>query len=153
MTVHEATRYASVGPSRGVTDVPADPKQSEVVKQINEAFQAAQARLAQLREAVERNSDLARANAKATVLKDQKERAFKELGEVVYRQIQKGRLELPAGFASALKAIEAAEQAAEAHARELTDILREGEEVAERLKVGKNAPKPQTVLGPGNKRR
>ncbi|MCP3061736.1 hypothetical protein LXT21_23400 [Myxococcus sp. K38C18041901] len=133
--------------------MPADPKQSDVVKQINEAFQAAQARLAQLREAVERNSDLARANAKATVLKDQKERALKELGELVYRQIQKGRLELPASFASALKAIEAAEQAAEAHARELTDILREGEEVAERLKVGKNAPKPQTVLGPGNKRR
>ncbi|TQF12383.1 aminoacyltransferase [Myxococcus llanfairpwllgwyngyllgogerychwyrndrobwllllantysiliogogogochensis] len=153
MTVHEPTRYASIGSSRGVTHVAADAKQSEVVKQINEAFQAAQARLAQLREAVERNTDLARANARATVLKDQKDRALKELGDLVYRQIQKGRLELPAGFASALKAIEAAEQAAEAHARELTDILREGEEVAERLKVGKNAPKPQTVLGPGNKKR
>ncbi|MFY2561909.1 hypothetical protein ACN469_30215 [Corallococcus terminator] len=131
----------------------ADSKQSDVVKQINEAFEAAQARLAQLREAVERNTDLARANAKATVLKDQKDRALKELGDLVYRQIQKGKLELPAGFASALKGIEAAEQAAEAHARELTDILREGEEVAERLRVGKNAPKPQTVLGPGNKKR
>lgn len=131
----------------------ADPKQSEVVKQINEAFQAAQARLAQLREAVERNTDLARANAKATVLKDQKERALKELGEVVWRQVQKGKLELPAGFASVLKAVEAAEQAAEAHARELTDILREGEEVAERLKVGKNAPRPQTNLANGGRKR
>ncbi|AGC45494.1 MULTISPECIES: hypothetical protein [Myxococcus] len=131
----------------------ADAKQTEVMKQINEAFQSAQARLTQLREAVERNTDLARANAKATVLKDQKDRALKELGELVYRQIQKGKLELPAGFASALKSIEAAEQAAEAHARELTDILREGEEIAERLKVGKNAPKPQTVLAPGNKKR
>ncbi|MFP2931671.1 hypothetical protein ACLESO_42105 [Pyxidicoccus sp. 3LG] len=131
----------------------ADPKQSEVLKQINEAFQAAQARLAQLREAVERNTDLARANARATVLKDQKEKALKELGEVVWRQVQKGKLELPAGFASMLKAVEAAEQAAEAHARELTDILREGEEVAERLKVGKNATKPQTVLAQGGKKR
>ncbi len=131
----------------------ADPKQSEVVKQINEAFQAAQARLAQLREAVERNTDLARANAKSTVLKDQKERALKELGEVVWRQVQKGKLDLPAGFASALKAVEAAEQAAEAHARELTDILREGDEVAERLKVGKNATKPQTIVANGGKKR
>jgi flagellar hook-associated protein FlgK len=133
--------------------VAADPKQSEVVKQINEAFQAAQARLAQLREAVERNTDLARANAKATVLKDQKDRALKELGEVVWRQVQKGKLELPAGFASLLKGVEAAEQAAEAHARELTDILREGEEVAERLKVGKNATKPQTIVANGGKKR
>ncbi|MBZ4422064.1 hypothetical protein [Myxococcus sp. RHSTA-1-4] len=131
----------------------ADPKQSEVVKQINQAFQEAQARLAQLREAVERNTDLARANARTTVLKDQKERALKELGEVVWRQVQKGKLELPAGFASVLKAVEAAEQAAEAHARELTDILREGEEVAERLKVGKNATKPQTILANGGKKR
>ncbi|MFP2903608.1 hypothetical protein ACLESD_00745 [Pyxidicoccus sp. 3LFB2] len=131
----------------------ADPKQSEVVKQINEAFQAAQARLAQLREAVERNTDLARANARSTILKDQKERALKELGEVVWRQVQKGRLELPAGFASVLKAVEAAEQAAEAHVRELTDILREGEEVAERLKVGKNATKPQTIVANGGKKR
>jgi len=131
----------------------ADPKQSEVVKQIHEAFQEAQARLAQLREAVERNTDLARANAKSTVLKDQKERALKELGEAVWRQVQKGRLELPASFASALNAVEAAEQAAEAHARELTEILREGEEVAERLKGGKNATKPQTIVANGGKKR
>ena len=130
-----------------------DPKQSEVMKQINEAFKAAQGRLAELREAVERNTDLARANAKATVLRDQKDRALKELGELVWRNLQKGKLELPAGFAAALKAVEAAEQAAEAHARELTDILQEGAEVAERLKVGKNAPKPQTVLATGGKRR
>jgi len=131
----------------------ADSKQSEVVKQINEAFQEAQARLAQLREAVERNTDLARANARTTVLKDQKEKALKDLGEAVWRQVQKGRLELPAGFAAALKAVEAAEQAAEAHARELTDILMEGEEVAARLKDQKNAQRPQRVLVPGTKKR
>jgi hypothetical protein len=43
--------------------VAADPKQSEVMKQINEAFQAAQERLAQLRQAVDQNTELARANA------------------------------------------------------------------------------------------
>nr|WP_226994328.1 hypothetical protein [Myxococcus hansupus] len=136
-----------------MTDLAADSKQSEVVKQINEAFEAAQARLAQLREAVERNTDLARANARTTVLKDQKEKAFRELGEAVWRQQQKGRLTLPAGFEAALKAIEAAEQAAEAHARELTDILMEGAEVAARLNEQKKAPKPQRVLVPGTKKR
>ncbi len=131
----------------------ADAKQSEVMRQINEAFQAAQERLAQLRQAVDQNTELARANARSTVLKDQKEKALKELGDAVWRQVQKGKLQLPQGFASALKAVEAAEQAAEAHARELTDILREGEEVAERLKGGKNASKPQTVVAPGGKKR
>ncbi|AEI67266.1 hypothetical protein [Corallococcus macrosporus] len=131
----------------------ADSKQSEVVKQINEAFQAAQDRLAQLREAVERNTDLARANARATVLKDQKEKALKELGEAVWRQVQRGRLELPSGFGAALEAVEAAEQAVEASARELTDLLREGEEVAQRLNEQKNAPRPQRVLVPGAKKR
>ncbi|NVJ02000.1 hypothetical protein HV824_28290 [Myxococcus sp. AM009] len=153
MTGSESARYAIVDFSRSVTDLAADSKQSEVVKQINDAFQAAQARLAELREAVERNTDLARANARTTVLKDHKEKALKELGEAVWRQVQKGRLELPAGFGAALKAVEAAEQAVEAHARELTDLLREGDEVAERLKEQKNAPRPQRVLVPGAKKR
>lgn len=126
---------------------------TETMKQIQQAFEAAQARLSQLREAVERNTELARAHGRATLLKDQKEQALRELGEAVWRQVQKGTLELPPGFGKALKAVRDAEQAAEAHAREITDILREGEEVAERLKVGKNAPKPQTVLASAAKKR
>ncbi|MBJ6765564.1 hypothetical protein KRR26_04150 [Corallococcus sp. M34] len=131
----------------------ADAKQTEIMKQIQEAFQASQARLNQLREAVERNTELARAHGRATLLKDQKEQAYRELGEAVWRQVQKGKLELPAAFARVLKQVEDAEQAAEAHAREITDILREGEEIAERLKGGKNVAKPQTVLVSGTKKR
>ncbi|RKH09255.1 hypothetical protein D7V97_17210 [Corallococcus sp. CA053C] len=131
----------------------ADPKQSEVMRQINEAFQAAEAKLARLREAVERNTELARANGKAAFLKDKKEQAHRELGEAVWQSVQQGRLELPAGFARLLASIAAAEKASADHAAQLTDLLREGEEVAERLKVGKSVAKPQTVVASGTKKR
>ena len=119
--------------------------QSEVVKQIQQAFQAAQAQLAQLREQVSHTAELARLNSQGNYLQMEKEKALRELGEAVWRQVQKGKLELPASLAPALKAVEAAEQKAAAHASEITDILQEGEARAARLK-GKNDSRPQTPL-------
>ncbi|RKH55453.1 MULTISPECIES: hypothetical protein [Corallococcus] len=129
----------------------ADPKQTEVMRQINEAFQAAEAKLAKLREAVERNTELARANGKAAFLKDKKEQTHRELGEAVWQAVQAGRLELPPNFARLLQSIAAAEKAAADHAASLTDLLREGEEVADRLKV-KTVAKPQKVVASGTKK-
>ncbi|RKH13817.1 hypothetical protein D7Y13_31625 [Corallococcus praedator] len=136
----------------------ADPKQSEVMKQINEAFQAAESKLAKLREAVERNTELARANGKAAFLKDKKEQTHREFGEAVWQSIQQGRLTLPPGFDRFLAAIAAAEKASADHAAQLTDLLREGEEAAERLKVSKppvakSVARPQTVVATGTKKR
>jgi len=76
----------------------------------------------------------------------------RELGEAVFKQVQKGKLELPASLASTLKAVEAAEQKAAAHAAEISDILQEGVEVAARLK-GKNDGKAQTALAPKPKKK
>jgi hypothetical protein len=130
----------------------ADVKQTEVMKQIQQAFQAAQAQLAQLREAVTHTAELARLNSRGNSLQMEKDKALRELGEAVWRQVQKGKLELPSSLAAQLKAVEAAEQRAAAHASEITDILQEGEAVAARLK-GKSEARVQTPLAPKPKRK
>ncbi|MDY7232864.1 hypothetical protein [Hyalangium rubrum] len=126
--------------------------QTDVMKQIQQAFQAAQAQLAQLREAVTHTAELARLNSQGNYLQMEKEKALRELGEAVWRQVQKGKLELPSSLAQAVKAVEAAEQRAAAHAHEISDILQEGVEVAARLK-GKNDGKAQTSLAPKPKKK
>jgi uncharacterized protein (DUF2267 family) len=130
----------------------ADVKQSEVLKQIQQAFQAAQAQLAQLREQVSHTEELARLNSQGNFLQMEKDKALRNLGEAVWRLVQKGKLELPPSLASAVKAVEAAEQKAMAHASDVTDILQEGEALAARLK-GKNDGKAQTGLAPKPKRK
>ncbi|WP_224248311.1 hypothetical protein [Hyalangium gracile] len=127
-------------------------KQQDVLKQIQQAFQSAQAQLAQLREAVTHTAELARLNSRGNSLQMEKEKAYRELGEAVWRMVQKGKLELPASLASVVKSVEAAEQRAAAHAAEITDILQEGEAVAARLK-GKNDGKVQTPLAPRPKKK
>ena len=121
-----------------------DPKQNEVIKQIQQAFQQAQGQMAQLRTAVERTAELARMKSESDFLKHQKARAYEQLGEAVYRLVQKGKLDVPV-LAAELKAVEDAERKAELQASAILDILREGEEAAARLKV-KNEPAPKNVV-------
>ena len=116
----------------------ADPKQSETLRQIQEAFQSAQSQMTQLRQQVEKHAELARAKTQNDFIQTEKERALRELGEAVFKQVQKGKLELSSTFAPLLKAVEQAQQKAEAQAREISDLLQEGEETAQRLKQ-KNA--------------
>lgn len=130
----------------------ADVKQSDVMKQIQQAFQTAQAQLAQLREAVTHTEELARLNSRGNSLQMAKDKALRDLGEAVWRQVQKGKLELPSTLAQVVKAVEAAEQQHAANAAEITDILAEGELVAARLK-GKNDGKAQTSLAPKPKKK
>ncbi|OJH41756.1 hypothetical protein [Cystobacter ferrugineus] len=112
----------------------ADPKQSEALRQLQAAFESAQQKMSQLRKQVETHSALAEAKARSDLLQAEKERVMRELGEAVFKQVQKGRLELPTSFAPLLKAIDQVQLKVEAQAREITDLLQEGEEAAQRLK-------------------
>jgi hypothetical protein len=121
-----------------------DPKQNEVIQQIQQAFQKAQGQMAQLRTAVERTAELARMKSESDFLKLQKSRAYEQLGEAVYRLVQKGKLD-GSVLAPELKAVEEAERKAEIQASAILDILKEGEEAAARLKV-KTEPAPKNVV-------
>ncbi|HEX8826161.1 MAG TPA: hypothetical protein VF794_40020, partial [Archangium sp.] len=92
----------------------ADPKQSETLRQIQQAFQSAQSQMTQLRQQVEKHAELARAKTQHDFIQKEKERALRELGEAVLSQVRKGRLELPSSLAPLLKAVEQVEKKAEA---------------------------------------
>ena len=93
-----------------------------------------------LRKQVETHSALAQAKTQSDFLQKEKERVMRELGEAVFKQVQKGRLELPTSFAPLLKAIEQVQLKVEAQAREISDLLQEGEEAAQRLKQKNTGP-------------
>jgi CO dehydrogenase/acetyl-CoA synthase epsilon subunit len=128
-----------------------DPKQSEVFQQIQQTFQQAQGQMAQLRNAVERTAELARMKAESDYLVLAKKRALEELGEAIFKLAQKGKLELPATVAPLVKAVEEADRKAEVQASAILDILKEGEEVAARLK-GKNDAPVNKVVAPRPKK-
>jgi chromosome segregation ATPase len=127
--------------------VAADPKQSEALRQIQEAFESAQAKMSQLRKQVETHSALAQAKTQNDFLQKEKERVLRELGEAVFKQAQKGRLELPPSFAPLIQAIEQVHLKLEAHSREISDLLQEGEETARRLKQKNTGPAHSGVAG------
>jgi hypothetical protein len=121
-----------------------------VLRQINDAFAAAQRQLSDLRAAVEQTSVLARQKLHGDVLTRHKERALMDLGEQVWAAVKKGRLELPSGFSAALRGVEEAERKQAAQASDITALLAEGEETAGR-KNPRGASK-STVAGRGKKR-
>ena len=84
------------------------PSQADVMRQIQQAFQAAQAQLAQLRESVTHTAELARLNSQGNYLQMERDKALRDLGEAVWRLSQKGKLELPSSLAPAVKAVEPA---------------------------------------------
>jgi hypothetical protein len=128
----------------------ADPKQSEALRQLQEAFQSAQSQMVQLRQQVEKHAELARAKTQNDFIQKEMDRALRQLGESVFKQVQKGRVTLPEGFAPFLKAVEHAQKKAEAQAREITDLLQEGEQAAQRL--NKNAGPAHSGVAPRTKK-
>jgi len=72
-----------------------DPKQQEVLKQINDAWEHAKAQLTQLRQAVEKTAAMAQAKIDATYVGRERDRALRDLGEAVWGQVKAARMSLP----------------------------------------------------------
>ena len=110
-----------------------DPKQ-ETLRQIQEAWDAAQAQLTDLRDQVERTTQLAQAKVTQNFLERDLDRAYRDLGEAVWAQVSKGRLQLPTQLSSVLKALEVVTKKIQEQNASINDLLSEGAEVASRLK-------------------
>ena len=107
-------------------------KQTEVIRQIGQAWDNAQEQLAELREQVKRTTELAMAKTQSNFLERDKDKALRNLGEAVWTQVQKGRLSLPASLKDVVKAMEEVQKKIDAEQREIVDLIREGEEAAAR---------------------
>jgi hypothetical protein len=111
----------------------ADPRQ-ETLKQIQQAWDAAQAQLDELRAQVEKTTELAQAKVKSNFLERDLDNAYRDLGEAVWAQVSKGKLQLPTSMGSILKALETVTKKIQEQNASINELLSEGAEVASRLK-------------------
>lgn len=124
------------------------PSPTETLKQIEQAWQQAQAQLTQLRTQVEKTTALALAKVNANGLERDLERSYRDLGEAVWAQVSKGRLTLPREMAAVMKALEQVTLRIQEQNASLNDLLSEGSEAADRLRKGPSKP----VAPPARKR-
>ncbi len=110
--------------------MPSDPGSSDVPREVAKAFEVAKAQMERLRGQFEEAIRLAQAKTTRDDLADGKEKALRDLGAQVYQLVRQGKLSLPASAGGAVRAVEAAERQLEAQAREINDLLKEGDEVA-----------------------
>jgi predicted nucleic acid-binding Zn-ribbon protein len=111
----------------------AEPKPSDVVKQIQQAWNEAQAQLSVLREQVEHATALAQAKVTSNLGERDLDRAYRDLGEAVWAEVSKGKMQLPATLSSVRKALEAVTTKIQAQNASINDLLAEGADIAKRL--------------------
>ena len=110
-----------------------DPRQTDVVKQIQAAWDEAQAQLVLLREQVEHAAAMAQAKVQSNLLDRDLDRAYRDLGEAVWAEVSKGKLTMPANLGSVKKALEQVTVRIQAQNASINDLLAEGAEIAKRL--------------------
>lgn len=115
--------------------------QSETLKNIQAAFESAQGQVLDLRKQVEHMANLAQAKVQQNLLERDLDRAFRELGEAVWAQISKGKLQLPSQFSTVMKALDAVTKRIQEQNASINDLFAEGNEIANRLARRTAAPK------------
>lgn len=104
-----------------------------VLKQIQAAWDEAQAQLRALREQVDHLNEVAQAKVSSNLLERDMDRAYRDLGEAVWAEVSKGRMQLGNSLANVKKALEVVTQKIQAQNASINDLLAEGAEVAKRL--------------------
>ncbi len=108
--------------------------QTETLKQIQAAWEAAQGQVVDLRAQVEHMANLAQAKVAQNMADRELDRAFRDLGEAVWAQVSKGKLQLPSVFVTVMKSLEAVTRKIQEQNASINDLLAEGNEIALRLK-------------------
>jgi len=129
----------------------ADPKQNDVVKQIQAAWEEAQAQLAVLREQVEHATAMAQAKVQTNMNQRELDRAYRDLGEAVWAEVSKGKLQLPSNLSSVKKSLETVTNKIRAQNASINDLLAEGADIARKLQE-KMASASKGVAHPQKKR-
>ncbi len=110
-----------------------DPNQTQMARQISQAWDLAKAQLQKLRREVEKTAELATMKSRVDALEGERDRAYRNLGEAVWREVQRGGLKLPASASAAVRGLQEVERKLQKQASEISDILAEGAAAAERL--------------------
>ncbi len=122
-----------------------DPKQTEVLKQIQTAWEEAQAQLSVLRDQIEHLSALAQAKTQNNVLTRDLDRAYRDLGEALWAEVSKGRLQLPPNLSNVRKSLEQVTGRIREQNASINDLLSEGADIAKRLQEKMSSPSKGVV--------
>jgi hypothetical protein len=122
-----------------------------VLRQIQQAWDEAQAQLAVLKEQVQYATTMAQTKVHSNLLERDLDKAYRDLGEAVWAEVSKGKLQLPGQLAPVKKALEAVTARIRAQNASINDLLAEGEEIA-RLLQEKMARASKAVANPPKKR-
>ncbi len=110
------------------------------LRQIQAAWDEAQMQLKVLREQVDHVTALAQAKVASNMLERDMDRAYRDLGEAVWAEVSKGRLQLPNNLSTVRKALEAVTNRIQAQNASINDLLAEGADIARRLQEKMQAP-------------
>lgn len=130
---------------------PPSRQSADAVKQIQQAWDEAQAQLVLLREQVEHTTSMAQAKVQSNLLERDLDRAYRDLGEAVWAEVSKGKLQLSPSLSTVRKALEAVTAKIRAQNASINDLLAEGADIAQRLQE-KMARASKAVAPPQKKR-
>ena len=119
--------------------------QSERLKNIQAAWEEAQAQLSVLRDQVSHLSALAQAKTQNNVLTRDLDRAYRDLGEALWAEVSKGRLQLPPNLSNVRKSLEQVTGRIREQNASINDLLSEGADIAKRLQEKMTSPSKGVV--------
>ncbi len=112
---------------------PQPPQNAEMLRQIQAAWEEAQAQLHVLKSQVEHAAAMAQAKVGSNMLDRDLDRAYRDLGEAVWAEVSKGKLQLPANLTAVRKLLEGVTQKIRTQNNSINDLLAEGADIAKRL--------------------
>jgi hypothetical protein len=129
--------------------------QGDVLKQLSQAWETAQRQLSEIRTQVEQTAALATAKVSLNTLERDLDRAYRDLGEAVWQQVQAGRVRLPRDVEKVQRAVDEVARRYEQENAGLKAMLEEGTESASRLKAPPRNERPsgKRVVAPGKTKR
>ena len=120
-------------PDRLQPQQPQSPQNNETLRQIQAAWEEAQAQLHVLKSQVEHAAAMAQAKVGSNMLDRDLDRAYRDLGEQVWAEVSKGKLQLPQNLSTVRKLLEAVTQKIRNQNASINDLLAEGADIAKRL--------------------
>ena len=120
-------------PDRLQPQQPQSPQNQEMLRQIQAAWEEAQAQLHVLKSQVEHAAAMAQAKVGSNMLDRDLDRAYRDLGEAVWAEVSKGKLQLPQNLGTVRKLLEGVTQKIRTQNNSINDLLAEGADIAKRL--------------------
>lgn len=131
------TKPFTPGAAGRISWSPVEPKtKDEAIRQILSTWNETRQKFDVLREQVRRTETMSALKTQNTSLYRERERLFRDLGEEVWKLVRSGKIGVPPELNTPIKAVALAEERRRIVTRQITDILKEGEEVAAKLRAG-----------------